>query len=99
MRTDRPVVIDDDEPDSTDNEDEDEDEAESTRGGVDPSRGGFACKRSVPCIYLNTLALYHYKACINAFYLCNELLFRDRPSLGLPDNLWDLLWRCMLLRY
>jgi hypothetical protein len=35
MRTDRPVVIDDDEPDSTDDEDEDEDEA--TRGGVDPS--------------------------------------------------------------
>jgi len=34
MRTDRPVVIDDDEPDSTD---EDEDEAEATRGGADPS--------------------------------------------------------------
>jgi hypothetical protein len=37
MRTDRPVVIDDDEPDSTDDEDEDEDEAEATRGGADPS--------------------------------------------------------------
>ena len=36
MRTDRPVVI-DDEPDSTDDEDEDEDEAEATRGGIDPS--------------------------------------------------------------
>ena len=35
MRTDRPVVIDDDEPDSTD--DEDVDEAEAPRGGVDPS--------------------------------------------------------------
>ena len=39
MHTDRPVIIDDDEPDSTDDEDEDEDkdEAEATRGGVDPS--------------------------------------------------------------
>jgi hypothetical protein len=39
MRTDRLVVIDDDELDSTDDEDEDEDEAkaEATRGGVDPS--------------------------------------------------------------
>jgi hypothetical protein len=35
MRTDRPVVINDDEPDSTD--DEDEDEAKATRGSVDPS--------------------------------------------------------------
>jgi len=35
MRTDRLVVIDDDEPDSTD--DEDEDEAEATRGSVDLS--------------------------------------------------------------
>jgi hypothetical protein len=35
MRTDRPVVIDDDEPDSTD--DEDEYEAEVTRGSVDLS--------------------------------------------------------------
>jgi hypothetical protein len=39
MCTDRPVVIDDDEPDSTDDEDEDEDEdeAEVTRGSADPS--------------------------------------------------------------
>ena len=37
MRTDRLVVIDDDEPDSVDNEDEDEDGAEATRGSVDPS--------------------------------------------------------------
>ena len=38
-RTDRPVVIDDDEPDSTndEDEDEDEDEAEVIRGSVDPS--------------------------------------------------------------
>ena len=43
MRTDRPVVIDDDEPDSTDDEDEDVDEdedeaeAEATRSSVNPS--------------------------------------------------------------
>jgi hypothetical protein len=39
MRTNRPVVIDDDEPDSTDDEgeDEDEDEAKATRGSANPS--------------------------------------------------------------